>query len=54
MPPPPLLMPRSSETVREGWLNALPAGESYNVRTHQGSHSQSVHVRLVGKESLCS
>lgn len=50
--PPPLLMPRIHEMMnasREGWLNALPAGESYNVRTHIGAHSHSVHVRLEGK-----
>ncbi|XP_022667028.1 testis-expressed protein 2-like isoform X2 [Varroa destructor] len=49
--PPPLLMPRIHEMMnasREGWLNALPAGESYNVRTHIGAHSHSVHVRLEG------
>ncbi|OQR68177.1 testis-expressed sequence 2 protein-like, partial [Tropilaelaps mercedesae] len=49
VPPPPLLMPRLQEmNVREGWLNALPIGEGYDIRTHQGSHSNTVHVRLVG------
>ncbi|XP_028968882.1 testis-expressed protein 2 [Galendromus occidentalis] len=44
-----LLMPRTQEIgFLEGWLNALSAGEPYDVRTHLGSHCHSVHVRLTG------